>query len=80
MSLKFSFLMIVFNGDDFLHQSLESVYDFAHEIFVIEGAVKEAWPIANVDGSSTDNTIQVLNDFPDPLKKIKIILDLNIHQ
>ena len=73
MSLKFSFLMIVFNGDDFLHQSLESVYDFAHDIFVIEGAVKEAWPIANVDGSSTDNTIQVLNDFPDPLKKIKII-------
>jgi glycosyltransferase involved in cell wall biosynthesis len=72
-NIKFSFLTIVFNGDDFLHESLASVYNFAHEIFVIEGAEKDAWSLANSDGSSTDNTNKILSEFPDPNKKIKII-------
>lgn len=29
--------MIVFNGESFLHELLESIYDFAYEIVVVEG-------------------------------------------
>lgn len=72
-NLKFSFLVIAFNADDFLYESLKSVYDFAHEIFIVEGAVREAWPIANADGSSTDRTNEILINFPDPAKKLTII-------
>ena len=68
---KFSFLTIVFNGDDFIYQSLMSVYEFAHEIFVVEGAEMDAWCIANADGSSTDKTNEILKNFPDPENKIK---------
>ena len=71
--LKFSFLTIVFNGDDFLYQSLMSVYNFAHEIFVVEGAEKDAWSLANLDGSSTDNTKKILSNFPDPDDKLRVI-------
>lgn len=64
--------MIVFNGDDFLFESLSSVYSFAHEILIVEGAVKRVWSIANKDGSSTDKTNEILKNFPDPDSKIKI--------
>lgn len=69
---KFSFLTIVFNGDDFLYESLMSVYEFAHEIFVVEGAERDAWMLANFDGSSTDRTNIILEDFPDIDNKIRI--------
>ena len=69
----FSFGMIVFNGGEFLRQVLDSIYDFAHEIIVIEGAERNAWCLANPDGSSTDDTIQILRSYPDPMCKLKVI-------
>lgn len=71
-SPKFSFFTIVFNGDDFIRESLRSVYAFAHEIFIIEGAVRECWEIANPDGSSTDATTDIIRSFPDPQGKIRV--------
>lgn len=64
--------MIVFNGDAFIRESLRSVYDFAHEIFIVEGAVLESWAIANQDGSSTDATVNAIKNFSDPKGKIRL--------
>ncbi len=69
---KFSFGMIVFNGDFFLKQCLDGVYDFAHEIVVIEGADAVSRPFATPDGSSTDRTWEILQNYPDPKGKLKL--------
>jgi glycosyltransferase involved in cell wall biosynthesis len=70
---KFSFGMIVFNGEYFLRQVLDGVYDFAHEIVVIEGADDISAPLANTDGSSTDRTWEILSNYPDPKHKLKLV-------
>jgi hypothetical protein len=80
---KISFGMIVFNAesilpDGMLYACIENIYDLAHEILISEGAVKPhggnpgdvTW--ASKDGRSTDNTIQVIKNFPDPENKIKL--------
>ena len=70
---KFSFVMIVLNGMPFIEASLKSIYDFAYEIVIIEGAVEKCAFAANPDGSSTDGTVEFIKAFPDPENKIKLI-------
>ncbi|HVT89393.1 MAG TPA: glycosyltransferase [Tepidisphaeraceae bacterium] len=70
---KISFGMIVFNGDYFLRQCLDGVYDFAHEIVIVEGGDAISQPFANPDGTSTDQTWEILAGYPDPKNKIKLI-------
>jgi hypothetical protein len=40
-ALRFSFVMIVLNGIPLIEYSLKSIYDFAHEIIIVEGAVQD---------------------------------------
>ncbi len=70
---KFSFVMIVLNGVPFIEYSLKSIYDFANEIIIVEGAVEKCMFAANPDGSSTDGTVEFIKSFPDPAGKIKLI-------
>jgi len=70
---KFSFVMIVLNGMPFIEYSLKSVYEFAHEIIIVEGAVEKCMFAANPDGSSTDGTLEFIKSFPDRQNKIKLI-------
>ncbi len=73
---RISFGMIVLNGEPFIRYNLRALYPFAHEIIVVEGAVKAAAPIATQDGHSTDTTLETLKRFKeqeDPYDKIKII-------
>ena len=72
-TLRFSFGMIVFNGETFLHELLESIYDFAYEIVAVEGPDRNALPMAGPDGGSTDRTVEILRSFPDPERKLKLI-------
>ena len=65
--------MIVFNGESFLHELLESIYDFAYEIVVVEGPDQNALPMAGPDGGSTDRTLEILHSFPDPERKLRVI-------
>jgi glycosyltransferase involved in cell wall biosynthesis len=69
----YSFGMIVFNGDEFLHQVLDSIYDFAHQIIIAEGADQNARPFANLDGSSTDRTVDIIRNYPDKERKITLV-------
>ncbi len=71
--LRFSFGMIVFNGEAFLREVLESIYDFAYEIIIIEGPDHNARSMAGPNGGSRDRTMDILTSFPDPSGKLKIV-------
>lgn len=58
-----TFGMIVLNGQPFLRYNLRSLYPFAHEIIVVEGASPAAKNIATPQGHSTDGTLDALRDF-----------------
>lgn len=70
---KFSFVMIALNAMPFIEYSLKSVYDFAHEIIIVEGAVENCLFAANPDGGSKDGTVEFIKSFPDPENKITLI-------
>lgn len=70
---KFSFIMIVLNGMPFVEYALKSIYEFAHEIVIVEGAVENCKFAANFDGSSKDGTVEAIKNFSDPDNKIKFI-------
>ena len=63
----------VFNEASFLEYSLKSVYAYVDRIDIVEGAMTDAMPKANSDGSSKDGTVEIIKDFPDPQKKIRLI-------
>lgn len=69
--MKITFGMIVFEGDYVLKECLEQVYPFAHQILIAEGPVKYWQDKGRV--TSTDNTNSIIDNFPDPDQKIKII-------
>ena len=73
---RISFGMIVLNGEPFLRYNLRSLYPFAHEIIIVEGAVPGASLVATEDGHSIDGTLAALKSFKsseDPENKIRII-------
>lgn len=69
--MKITFGIIVLNGEMFLRQVLESIYPFAHAICIAEGPV--GWWVQQGVRGSTDGTIQLIQGFPDPEKKIRFI-------
>ena len=69
--MKIAFGMIVFEGDYVLQECLEQVYPFAEQILIAEGPV-DYWQRQGRT-TSTDQTNNILDTFPDPDNKIKII-------
>lgn len=78
MSLpKVTFGIIVFNGEPFTRYCLRSLYPFAHEIIVVEGATPAAAELATPDGHSADGTLEALRNFKaeeDPDGKLQLIV------
>lgn len=72
-SPRFTFIMIVLNGMPFVELALKAIYDEAHEIIVIEGAVEKCLFAAHPDGSSVDGTVEAIMSLPDPEQKIRLI-------
>ncbi len=73
---RISFGVIVLNGEPFTRYCLRSIYPFAHEIIVVEGANPSSAAIATPDGHSIDGTLEVLRRFQaeeDPEGKLQII-------
>jgi len=66
--------MIVFNGETYLREALDGVYEAAYEIIIVEGAVRGMWRHANPDGSSTDATRHIIATYHDPDKKISFVI------
>jgi hypothetical protein len=69
--VKITFTMIVFNGDYVLKENLESIYPFAEKIVISEGPVKHYQNKGFK--KSTDKTIEIIKNFPDPENKITLI-------
>jgi hypothetical protein len=68
--------MIVLNGEPFLRYNLRSLYPFAHEIIIVEGAAPAAAAAATPDGHSRDGTLEILRRFKveeDPQNKLQIV-------
>lgn len=75
-NIKITFAMIVLNGEPFIRYNLRSLYPFAHEIIIVEGACRTAASIATPDGHSKDGTLEILKEFKlneDPKNKITIV-------
>ncbi len=73
---KITFGIIVLNGEPFTRYNLRSLYPFAHEIIIVEGAVPNAASTATPDGHSSDGTLQILKRFKseeDPENKLTIV-------
>ena len=60
---RVSFGIIVLNGEPFTRYCLRSLYPFAHEIIVVEGASPGAAGVAHSDGHSSDRTLELLREF-----------------
>ena len=74
---RISFGIIVLNGEPFTRYCLRSLYPYAHEIIVVEGAAPGAAGVATPDGHSTDGTLEVLRQFKeeeDPENKLQIVV------
>ena len=70
--MKVSIAMIVCNESQFIERNLRNHYRFADEIIIVEGATEK---YAQVIGShtSTDNTIEIIESFPDIQHKITLV-------
>ena len=60
-----TFGIIVLNGEPFLHYNLRSIYPYAHQIIIVEGAVRSASKNATPDGHSRDGTLENIYRFKD---------------
>ena len=69
--MKIAFGIIVFNGNYVLKEVLESIYPYANQILIAEGPVK-FWQNEGYN-RSTDGTINIIKNFPDPDGKIKVV-------
>lgn len=69
--MKIAFGMIVFEGDYVLNECLTQVYPFASQILISEGPVNY-WQRQGRT-TSLDKTNEILDSFPDPENKIKIV-------
>ena len=63
----------VFNSALYLKEFLTGLYPHVDKIDVVEGAVKKRMSEANSDGSSKDDTLKILKEFPDPQKKLRVL-------
>lgn len=73
---RVTFGLIVLNGEPFVRYNLRSLYPFAHQIIVVEGAAPAAASQATADGHSTDGTLSTLRDFvatEDPMGKVTLV-------
>lgn len=60
---RVTFGVIVLNGEPFTRYCLRSLYPYAHQIVVVEGASPGAAGIATADGHSRDGTLDVVRRF-----------------
>jgi len=70
---KITFGIIVLNGEPFLRYNLRSIYPFAHQVIIVEGAVTSASENATPDGHSRDETLEEIYRFKDKEDKKNIV-------
>ena len=61
--VNITFGMIVLNGMPYINYNLRSLYPFAHQIIVVEGAAPSAKFVSSENGHSLDSTLEELKRF-----------------
>ena len=77
MKPKITFGILALNAQPFLAANLRALYSFAHQIIVVEGAVRSANRLATPEGHSSDGTLEMLRRFcaeEDPQHKVEVVL------
>jgi hypothetical protein len=69
---KTSFCIIVVDGEKFIGHQLKDIYPHAHEIIICEGG-DNFWNELHGRRRSSDKTLEIIKNFPDPKNKIKLI-------
>lgn len=64
--MKIIALYKIFRGHEFFRQSLESIYKWVDGIVAVSSNI--GW-----DGSTGNNTLNIIQEYPDPLKKITVL-------
>ena len=64
--------VIAFEEEEYIEALLDNWYPYADDIIIAEGAWQTAARIFK-QFVSRDNTIQIINDYPDPDKKINLV-------
>lgn len=75
--VRITFGLIVLNGEPFTRYNLRSLYPWAHQIIVVEGACPAAAHHATSDGHSQDDTLFVIRQFmkeEDPKSKVILVV------
>lgn len=73
---QITFGMIVLNGEPFIKYNLRTIYPYAHQLIVVEGAAPSAECISTSKGHSRDGTLKALHEFKeleDPDNKLIIV-------
>ena len=70
---KIAACYIVFNEEEFIRESILSIYDFVHKIIIVEGSTKYNRQYAKPDGSSSDKTVEKIKSIKDRQNKILLI-------
>jgi hypothetical protein len=73
---RFTFGVIVLNGEPFVRYALDALYPHAHQIIVVEGAAPAAAAVATARGHSSDSTLATLQAYKrerDPEAKLTIV-------
>ncbi len=68
--------IIVLNGADTLKLCLDSIYHSMDKIVIVEGIVEDYAknnPDMHKDGHSIDDTIELINNYDDPISKIELV-------
>jgi hypothetical protein len=71
--MRVSAVMIVLNGMPWLPYLLRNLYPHVDEWVIVEGAQAHIRSVADEQGHSLDDTVQVIKNFPDPARKIRLI-------
>lgn len=71
--MRIAYVMIVHNGEPFIKYQLDSIYEHADEIIIVEGAIEGFRASASPEGRSLDRTVDIVKEFPDAERKIVLI-------
>lgn len=71
--MTISFCLIAYNEAATLAANLQSLYPHAHEIIVCEGSIALLREQLGIGARSDDGTCELMEGFPDPQKKLRVI-------
>lgn len=71
--MRISFCLIAFNEIKTLRANLDHLYPHAHEIIVCEGSIALLRDSLGLPLRSNDGTCEMLADYPDPDRKLRVI-------